>query len=233
MTPLFEFHEVRVSAGTADVLKGVSAAIPDRCLTVIAGASGSGKTSLLRLCNRLDVPTSGRISYRGENLLDLEPQALRRRVGMVFQRPAIFPGTVRDNLLAADQSATEQDMRTVLSSVDIDDSFLDRVGDTLSGGEGQRVCLARTLMCRPEVLLMDEPTASVHPAAAAILEETTRRLNSEGGVGVVWVTHDLEQIGRLAEYLLVMESGRVQYAGNPGTEQAAESLENLTAEEAP
>lgn len=231
MTPLFEFHEVRVSAGTADVLKGVSAAIPDRCLAVVAGASGSGKTSLLRLCNRLDVPASGRISYRGENLLDLDPRTLRRRVGMVFQQPALFPGTVRDNLLAAEHGASEQDLRAALGSVDIDDSFLDRVADTLSGGEAQRVCLARSLMCRPEVLLMDEPTASVHPAAAAILEETARRLASEGGVGVVWVTHDLGQIGRLAEYLLVLEGGRVRYTGNPGTAAAIAALETLVADE--
>lgn len=88
---------------------------------------------------------------------------MRRRVGIVFQHPALFPGTVRDNLLAADHTATEHDLRPVLTSVDIDDALLDRVRDSLSGGEAQRVCLARTLMCRPEVLLMDEPAASVHP----------------------------------------------------------------------
>ncbi|MDJ0496788.1 MAG: ATP-binding cassette domain-containing protein [Acidimicrobiia bacterium] len=230
MTPLFEFHDVRVSSGTADVLNGVTAAIPDRRLTVIAGASGSGKTSLLRLCNRLDVPTSGRIAYRGEDLLDLDPRRLRRRVGMVFQQPALFPGTVRDNLLAAAPKAAEEDLRSALTSVDIDGLLLDRVADTLSGGEAQRVCLARTLMCRPEVLLMDEPTASVHPAAAAILEENARRLSREGGVGVIWVTHDLGQIGRLAEFLLVLENGRVRYTGNPETAAATAALECLTAD---
>ena len=231
MAPLFEFRDVAVRAGASTILSGVTAAIPERQLTVIAGASGSGKTSLLRLCNRLDVPTSGQIDYHGENLLDLDPRILRRRVGMVFQQPAIFPGSVRDNLHAADSHATDEDMVSVLESVDIAGSYLSRVGDSLSGGEAQRVCLARALLCQPEVLLMDEPTASLHPAAAAVLEQTTERLRHERRVEVVWVTHDLSQIHRLAEYLLILDRGAVLYAGEPATGRAAEALATLVAEE--
>jgi putative ABC transport system ATP-binding protein len=231
MAPLFEFRDIDVLVGSSAVLKGVTATIPDQRLAVIAGASGSGKTSLLRLCNRLDVPTGGQIKYRGDNLLELDPRALRRRVGMVFQQPAIFPGSVRDNLRTADHHAGDEDMTAVLASVDIDSSFLDRVGDSLSGGEAQRVCLARALMCKPAVLLMDEPTASLHPSAAATLEQTTQRLRSEHSLEVVWVTHDLRQISRLSEHLLVLDDGRVLYAGDPGTARAQEALATLAAEE--
>jgi putative ABC transport system ATP-binding protein len=147
---------------------------------------------------------------------------------MVFQRPVLFPGTVRDNLAAADPTATEAVMVETLRSADLDSSFLDRVADDLSGGEGQRVCLARTLMCRPAVLLMDEPTASLHPAAARTLEETTRTLQQEHNVDVVWVTHDLGQIARLAQHLIVLAEGRVAYAGSAGGPGAGAALASLS-----
>lgn len=227
MGSLFDFLDVGVSAGGTAVLADISTSIPKGRLTVIAGASGSGKTSLLRLCNRLDVPTVGRILHEGEDLATIDPLRLRRRVGMVFQRPVLFPGTVADNLAAADPTATEAVMVETLRSTDLDGSFLDRAGDDLSGGESQRVCLARTLMCRPAVLLMDEPTASLHRAAARTLEETTRTLQQEHDVDVVWVTHDLGQIARLAQHLIVLAEGRVTYAGSaagPGADEALTSL---------
>lgn len=232
MSPLFEFTDVHVVIEDAAVLTGVTVVIPEDKLTVIAGVSGSGKTSLLRLCNRLDAPTRGTIAFRGESLATMDPRALRRRVGMVFQRPVLFAGTVRDNLLAADEAATDSRMQETLAGVDLDASFLDRIGDDLSGGEAQRVCLARALMCRPQVLLMDEPTSSLHPGAGRTLEATVTRLNKQGGVDVVWVTHDLAQITRLAEHLIVLTSGGVAYAGEPATTGATQALAALTEDRA-
>lgn len=231
MTALFAFRDVFVAVDGAPVLSGVTAVVPQRQLTVVAGPSGSGKTSLLRLCNRLDVPTHGSIEFRGHNLLQIDPRKLRRRVGMVFQRPVLFPGTVRDNLLAADGTATEAKMQSALGDVELDSSFLDRIGDDLSGGEAQRVCLARALMCEPEVLLMDEPTASLHPSASRTLESTVRRLKTESAVDVIWVTHDLDQIDRLAEYLVVLTEGHVAYEGVPATQEAVEALAALSTED--
>lgn len=231
MSALFEFSDVHVIVEDAVVLSDVAAALPCNALSVVAGASGSGKTSLLRLCNRLDIPSKGTVAFRGDNLDDLDPRALRRTVGMVFQRPSLFPGTVRANLLAAEEDATEAHLIGVLAEVDLDVGFLDRIGDDLSGGEAQRVCLARALMCRPEVLLMDEPTSSLHPAARRSLEATTERLRAEANVDIVWVTHDLHQIERLAEYLVVLASGTVLYAGDPGSDRATAALGTLVEEQ--
>jgi putative ABC transport system ATP-binding protein len=230
MGTLFEFIDVHTAVEDSTILTDVSVAIPEGRLTVVAGASGCGKTSLLRLCNRLDVPSSGEILFRGQDLSTFEPRALRRQVGMVFQRPVLFPGTVRDNLSAA-TSASDMEMTATLNMVDLGVGFLDRIGDDLSGGEAQRVCLARTLMCHPQVLLMDEPTSSLHPAAASTLETTTQSLRSGAGVDVVWVTHNLDQITRLAQYLIVLSSGRVVYTGAPDTEAASRALTLLTEEE--
>ena len=224
---LFDFNDVHVSVDEAPILAGVSTALPAGRLTVIAGVSGSGKSTLLRLCNRLEVPTSGAVSYRGEPLAGWDPRSLRRSVGMVFQQATLFPGTIRDNLRVAAPDADETARSKALAAVGLDAAFLDRIGDDLSGGEAQRACLARTLIVGPEVLLMDEPTASLHPAAARELENTVQILRRSSRVEVVWVTHDLGQIRRLAEHLVVLDSGRLAYEGAPQTPAATEALAAL------
>lgn len=231
MTDLFSFERVSVAIDGTTVLSNVNARIPVGKLTVLAGISGSGKTSLLRLCNRLDVPTSGSIKFRGQDLLGLDPLALRQQVGMVFQRPVLFGGTVRDNLLVAKRDAAEKEMTDALAGVDLAANLLDRAGDDLSGGEGQRVCMARALLCAPQVLLMDEPTASLHPAAIRSLETTVQTLQSDRSVDIVWVTHDLDQIDRMAEHLVVLRDGSVIFTGDPAAPGAANALATLTENE--
>ena len=188
--------------------------MPDDGVTVVVGPSGSGKSTLLRLCNRLEAPTSGTVRFHGDDIAGLEPLRLRRRVGMVFQRPATFGGTVRDNLRVAAPRLSDADALHALSRADLDGSFLDRPASELSGGEAQRVCLARTLLTEPEVLLMDEPTSSVDARSRRALEDMTLGL-AHNGVRMVWVTHDLAQARRLADYVLVLSEGRVEYAGPP------------------
>lgn len=206
---LFEFEDVVVRFGEDVALDHVTAQVPDGgSVTCLLGASGSGKSTLLRLCNRLEVPTSGTVRFRGQPLDDLDPLQLRRTVGMVFQRPTPFPGTVRDNILVADPEATEDAMRTVLEQVHLPVSFLDRDADSLSGGEQQRGSLARTLITRPEVLLMDEPTSALDPTATKALEELGREL-ADGGMPVLWVTHDLDQADRIGDRRVVLVRGRV------------------------
>jgi putative ABC transport system ATP-binding protein len=132
-------------------------------------------------------------------------------VGMVFQRPAPFPGTVRDNLLVADAEASDEALVAALGGAGLAPEFLERSADDLSGGESQRMCLARTLVTRPEVLLMDEPTSALDPDARHRLERTARGLAAEGRP-VVWVTHDLDQADRLADDVLVVIDGRLASA---------------------
>ena len=212
--PLFEFDAVTLESDGVTILAGVTATIPVCPVAVLAGASGSGKSSLLRLCNRLSVPTTGRVLYRGEPVADIDPLTLRRRVGMVFQRPTVFPGTVRDNLLVARPDLDETAARTVIERVHLSAAVLDRVADDLSGGEAQRVCLARTLVIEPEVVLMDEPTSSLDESAKRTLEALAVELGRTG-VSVVWVTHDLAQLRRLADHVMVLDHGRVVASGSP------------------
>ena len=205
---LFELVDVSLAIDDAVILDGIDLVIPDTGITVLLGPSGAGKSMLLRLLNRLEVPTSGEVRFRGEPVDAIDPLTLRRRVGMVFQRPAPFPGTVRDNLLVADPDAGDDDLAGALHAARLDPAYLDRSADELSGGEAQRMCLARTLVTRPEALLMDEPTSALDPEARRGLERTAHRL-AGGGRPLVWVTHDLDQAGRLADEVVVLIRGRV------------------------
>lgn len=204
---VFGFDEVVVERGGVRALDGLSATVPDRGVTAVFGPSGSGKTTLLRLCNRLEVPTAGRVSFRGRDVAGLDPLRLRRQVGMVFQRPTPFPGTVAGNLLTASPEAGRSRMEEVLARVTLDPSWLDRDATALSGGEAQRVCVARTLITRPEVLLLDEPTSALDEEAARVIEQVVREL-ARDGVAVLWVSHDQAQVRRVADRVLHIDRGR-------------------------
>jgi putative ABC transport system ATP-binding protein len=209
VTPLFALEHVLLEIDGATILDDVCCEIPDDGITVLLGPSGSGKTTILRLLNRLEVPTEGVVRFRGEPVDELDPLRLRRRVGMVFQRPAVFPGTVQDNLdVACPPHCPPDVVASVLNEAGLATGLLDRVADDLSGGEAQRLCLARTLATEPEVLLMDEPTSSLDPDARRHLERTALSLAAKG-MPMVWVTHDLDQADRLSHHRVVVVAGRI------------------------
>ena len=208
LTPLFRFDDVHVRFGEREVLAGIDLDIDAGGTTVLAGPSGSGKTTLLRLCNRLEVPTSGRVLFRGEDVATLDPLVHRRRVGMVFQRPTLFAGTVRDNLHVARPGAADTELGEALGRVGLASELLSATGDTLSGGEAQRACLARTLLTGPEVLLLDEPTSSLDPAATRVLEHLVADL-AAGGMSALWVSHDPAQARRIGDARVVLLDGRI------------------------
>src|SRR5947207_7989214 len=151
---VFELERVSIRRAGRRVLDEVTARIPATGITVISGPSGAGKTTLLRLCNRLEVPDDGTIRYRGRPLDELDPLVLRRRVGMVFQRPVPFPGSVADNLAVARPDADTAELSTALERVALDPGLLGQEARTLSGGELQRLRLPRTLVTRPDTLLL-------------------------------------------------------------------------------
>lgn len=212
--PLFEFRGVTVGGVSGPRLRGVDLAIPDHGVTVVVGPSGSGKTTLLRCCNLLEVAERGTVAHRGEDVRSFDPPVLRRRVAMVFQHPVLFPGTVTDNLAVAEPGHSEPERSQLLGRVGLDPGLSDRDSAKLSGGEAQRVCLARALATGPETVLMDEPTASLDGAATMRLERLTTGL-AGAGIPVVWVTHDLAQAERLAQSLVVLLEGSVVAAGDP------------------
>ena len=185
-------------------------------ILAIVGPSGSGKSSLLRLLNRLDEPTDGNVYLDEVDYRQIAPRELRRRVGMVMQRPYLFAGTVLDNLRfgprqrAEDLSLMAAD--ELLAGVGLS-GFASRDVSNLSGGEAQRVSFARALANSPEVLLLDEPTSALDEDAKREVEAVIERIGHEQGVACVLVTHDAAQAARLAQRVLVLESGRVVRIG--------------------
>jgi putative ABC transport system ATP-binding protein len=194
------------------VLDGVDTDIPGDGTTVLWGTSGAGKTTLLRLLDRLDVPDAGVVRYRGTPLDDLDPLALRREVGMVFQRPTPFAGTVRDNLRVAAPDGGDDRFGELLERVSLPVEVLGRDADTLSGGELQRMCLARTLVVEPRVLLLDEPTSALDAEPTRTFERTVADL-ARAGLTVVWVSHDAAQVRRVADRVLEVAGGSVRPRG--------------------
>ncbi len=229
---LFSFRRVSVVSPDGDVvLRSVDGEIPDSGITVVVGPSGSGKTTLLRLCNRLEAPTEGTVTFRGQDVASLDPLELRRRVGFIFPTPVLLGGTVADELRVARPEATERQLVAALERVELSPTFLSRAGDTLSTGEAQRVCLARSLLTEPQVLLADEPTASLDVGLRAGLERLARRL-AGAGTPVVWVTHDLAQARRLADHLIAVIDGGIAAAGPPAVVASEPAVSRFLASDA-
>ena len=185
-------------------------------ILAITGPSGSGKSSLLRLLNRLDEPTSGTVFVEGKDYRQISPRELRRKLGMVTQRPFLFPGTVKQNLQfgpaqrgeTLPPAATEQ----LLTRVGLA-GYAERDVANLSGGEAQRVSVARTLANAPVLLLLDEPTSALDDAAKLGIEELISQIVHDQHLTCVLVTHDRAQAARLATRALLLEQGQIKRVG--------------------
>ena len=196
-------------------------AVDDLTLTVgdgevvaLVGSSGSGKTTTLRMINRLIEPTSGRIVIDGRDVSELPTHELRRGIGYVIQQAGLFPHrTVIDNvvtvprLLGWDRRTSKARARELLELVGLDPMMADRYPAQLSGGQQQRVGVARALAADPPVLLMDEPFGAVDPIVRATLQREFARLQRELGKTVVFVTHDVDEAMLLGDRIAVLETG--------------------------
>lgn len=185
-------------------------------ILAVVGPSGAGKSSLLRLLNRLDEPTSGTVLLRSRDFRSIAPRELRRRIGMCMQTAYLFSGTVAANVAFGPRQRGE-----ILSCAQID-SLLEGVGlpgfaardvSNLSGGEAQRVALARTLANEPEVLLLDEPTSALDETSVRGIEDLIVTIVGERKMICVIVTHNRAQAIRLADRTMVMEAGRLVTIG--------------------
>jgi putative ABC transport system ATP-binding protein len=209
---------VSVVRGGVTVLDGLSASFaPGRC-TAVAGPSGAGKSTVLRLLDRLLEPTSGRVLFHGRPLPSYDVLEVRRRVGLVQQAPVLLGATVRADLAVGRPTLRDDEARVLLGRAGLDGIALDRDTASLSGGEAQRLCLARALAVGPEVLLLDEPTSALDAVAAQSVERVVRALVADG-LSAVLVSHDLRQASRLADDVVVLDRGHVVEAG-PATESA-------------
>lgn len=202
--PLFSLHGVTVVRDGRTILGPIDLEVPADGPVVIAGPSGSGKSTLLRLLDRLSVPTQGEVRFRGTPLDDLDPLELRRRVAMVFQRPVLLPGSVADNVREADPTLAGAGVAALLERVGLDPALTDQEAIDLSGGEAQRMGIARALATQPEVVLFDEPTSALDADSAARIEEVALDLQRQG-TSVIWVTHDPAQAARLARHRIDLE----------------------------
>lgn len=202
-----------------EILHNVSLNIPAGKVMSLIGPSGSGKSTLLRCLNRLWEPPAGTVMLDGKDITTLEVLALRRRVGMLLQQAALFEGTVADNIAygpnLSQQTLSVERVAELLGMVGLETTIAGQSADTLSGGQAQRVSLARTLANKPDVLLLDEPTSALDPAATLTVEETITRLRDELGLTIIWVSHAVEQVARTADYVALLVDGRIVETGQP------------------
>ena len=196
------------------VLEEVRARVPDASCTAFVGRSGAGKSTLLRLLTRLDDPDAGEITFRGRPLADLDALDLRRRAQLVSQHPVLLTESVPDEIRIGCPHLDEDDVAGLLHRVALPTSFTQRTTAGLSGGEAQRLCLARALGLKPEVLLLDEPTAALDGRSATAIEAAVRDHIRQGGSAVL-VSHDTDQVRRIADHVVVLDHGRVVADGTP------------------
>lgn len=208
-------HLARIADGVM-LVEDVSLDVRRGEILGVVGPSGAGKSSLLRLLNRLDEPTGGNVFLEGKDYRQIAPQQLRRQVGMVTQRAFLFPGTVEKNLNFGPgqrgESLSPDAVRSLLREVGLED-YAGRDVANLSGGEAQRVSLARTLANSPLVLLLDEPTSALDDESKRGIESLIQEIVFGQKLGCIMVTHDLAQATRLADRAVVLEHGRVVRSG--------------------
>jgi phosphate transport system ATP-binding protein len=223
-----EVRGLHVRYGENEVVRGVSVAFAPRTATAIIGPSGCGKSTLLRCLNRLTDLTPG-CHVEGSIVLDdrevakMDPVLLRRRIGMVFQKPNPFPMSIKENVvygvrarggkIRGLRAICEEALRKAILWEEVKDR-LDDPAHSLSLGQQQRLCIARTLAVSPEVILMDEPAASLDPVSTAALETSIRAMKAQ--YTVVLVTHDLHQARRVADYTVFMSNGIMIESGETG-----------------
>lgn len=208
--------------GSKETLKGVSFSLGEGEVFGLIGPTGAGKTTLLRLLDQLENPSSGKILFDGKEVTNsprLQTQ-VRRRVSMVLQKPVVFNTSVYDNVAyplkvrGNDRKTAAERVNGILKTVGLAE-YATRNARTLSGGETQKVALARALVTRPQVLLLDEPTANLDPLSLGMIEKLVLRFNREYGMAVVIATHEMAQGQRLADRIGVMMDGELVQVGRP------------------
>jgi ABC-type methionine transport system ATPase subunit len=212
----FEARQLCRAVGEKRLVDDVSVEIAPGEVLAVVGPSGAGKSSFLRLLNRLDEPTGGTVLVDGADYRAIAPRDLRRRVGMVMQTAYLFPGSVSANIAFGPrqrgESPSAEQIEALLARVGLP-GFAARDVGALSGGEAQRVSLARTLANAPEALLLDEPTSALDEASARGIEELILGIIRERAMTCVIVTHNKPQAQRIAARAMLMESGRLVTVG--------------------
>jgi osmoprotectant transport system ATP-binding protein len=221
---MIEFHHVRKQYPDGTLaIEDFSLVVPSRTTTVLVGSSGCGKTTLMRMINRMVDPTSGRIEIDGTDIATEDAVQLRRRIGYVMQNSGLLPHRkVVDNiatvprLTGVDKRKAREDALALMDTVGLDRSMADRYPSQLSGGQQQRVGVARGLAVDPNILLMDEPFGAVDPLVRDDLQRELIRLRTQLDKTVVFVTHDIDEAFLLGDQVVILEKGgRIAQQGTP------------------
>ena len=213
-TAALRFDSVSKAYDAVTAVDAVSLSVEAGCFIALVGASGSGKSTLLKMVNRLTEPTSGAVSYEGEDVAGLPLPALRRKIGYVFQSIGLFPHMgVAENIAIgpklAGEKLNEARITELLELVELDGSYASRMPHELSGGQRQRIGVARALAGSPKLLLMDEPFGALDPVTRDSLGNSVRKLHAKFGLTTVMVTHDMAEALLLADRVLVMDRGKI------------------------
>ena len=209
--------------GDSTAVDEISLTVDDGELLVLLGGSGCGKTTTLKMINRLIEPTSGRVLLDGQDVANIDPHQLRRRIGYAFQQVGLFPHmTVAENiavtpsLLDWDAARIRQRVDELLELVELDpETMRSRQPSELSGGQQQRVGVARALAAGPTIMLLDEPFGALDPLTRTRLQESFTRIRTEIGLTAVFVSHDMVEALVLGDRIGVMNSGRLIQIGTP------------------
>ena len=223
MEPIIEFEHVRKSYGEKTVLSNFSLTVEPGDFVTIVGASGGGKTTVLKMVNGLLTPDAGTIRVMGHDIRAMDLIQLRRNIGYAIQGSVLFPHmTVAENIAYVpnllnkkDKARTKAAVAKWLAIVGLDEELLQRYPAELSGGQQQRVGIARALAASPEILLMDEPFGAVDEITRASLQQEITRIHRETGITVLFVTHDIAEALRLGTRVLVMANGEIQQYAAP------------------
>jgi len=216
---MIKFENISKSYKDNRVLSDLSFEIEDGQLVVLVGLSGCGKTTTLKMINRLIKPTEGKITIDGEDISQKEPIALRRNIGYVIQQTGLFPHmTVRENIEIIPkmekmpQEKINEVTKGLMEMVGLKDEFLDRYPNELSGGQQQRVGVARAFALDPDVILMDEPFSALDPITRNALQDELVSIEKKLKKTIVFVTHDMSEAIKIADKICIMDKGKiVQY----------------------
>ena len=222
---MIELQHLTKQYGELVAVRDLSLTVAEGELLVLMGGSGSGKTTTLKMINRLIEPSAGSVLVDGRDVAELEAHDLRRRIGYAFQQVGLFPHmTVAENvgvtpaLLGWTDDEIRRRVDELLELVELDpDQTRDRRPDQLSGGQQQRVGVARALAASPRLMLLDEPFGALDPLTRQRLQESFIRIRRELGLTAVFVTHDMVEALVLGDRIAVMQAGRLVQVGTPGT----------------
>ncbi|WP_294463857.1 ABC transporter ATP-binding protein [uncultured Anaerofustis sp.] len=233
MNSVIEFKNVSKIYGDNTVLKDFDLSIEKGEFLTVIGSSGSGKTTMLKMINSLIEPSGGDVFVDGVNNKDVDKIKLRRNIGYAIQGSVLFPNMnvekniayVPNLLNKKDKERTKKAVEKWMGIVGLEDSFRERYPDELSGGEAQRVSIARSLAASPEILLMDEPFGAVDEITRMKLQDEILKVYNKTDITIVFITHDIKEAFKLGTKILIMDKGKIEQYGtkeeilnNPGSE---------------